>query len=284
MKLAIIIVNFNSYPYILDCLLSLKKADKRGVKCKIILVDNNSKDESVKAISKNFPQVDIIKNRKNLGFAKANNVAIKKALKEKFDYIFLLNPDTKVEENFLEPLIQLIKSNRKIGIVSPALKEKRNGKTIYTLGAKFNRVLGKTEHLYLKENSINSLKPQEEELVSGCAMLVKTSVFKKIGLFDEKFFLYFEDTDFCLRAFKIGFKIYSVPQSVVFHQPSTSLGEISFKKAWHIFISNAFFTIKWVKPYFWPLSFTFQLPLFIKMNFNSVVSNLNSFRKRRKKI
>ena len=96
-------------------------------------------------------------------------------------------------------------------------------------------------------------------------MLVRKEVFEKIGLLDERFFLYFEDSDFCLRARKAGFKIYVEPKSVVFHKTSLSLGGLSLKKIKYVLWSNFLFDLKWVRPYFWPLAFGYLILLAIKM-------------------
>ncbi len=260
-KVAIIILNYNGLPYILDCLRSLKQST-------IIVVDNASTDGSVETIKNKFPQVKLIRNQNNLGFAGGNNVGIKYALKKGFDHIMILNPDTRAEKNFLKPLIQLMRSDEKIGIVAPLLKGKEKDKIIYALGAKLNPILGRTKHLHLIRRPKKAL---EQELVSACCMLVKREVFEKIGLFDERFFLYFEDSDFCLRTKKAGYQIYVEPKSVVFHQISKSLGGLSPKKIKYLMISNFLFILKWVKPYFWPLAFLYLAILGVKMLINLLI-------------
>ena len=261
-KTAIIILNYNGFPYILDCLCSLHQSLITNHQSPTIVVDNNSTDKSVKKIKKEFPKIKIIKNKKNLGFAGGNNVGIRWASENNFDNIMLLNPDTIVEKNFLKPLLQLIGLDKKIGIVSPVLKGKEGKKTIFALGAKFNPILGRTEHIHLKRAPLSAAR---QEMVSGCAMLIKKEVFEKIGLLDKKFFLYFEDSDFCLRARKAGFKIYVEPKSVILHKASLSLGGLSLKKIRYVLWSNFLFINKWVKPYFLPVAYFYLLVLGSKM-------------------
>jgi len=258
-RVAVIVLNFNGFPYVFDCLKSLSEVTEIG---KIIVVDNNSKDRSVFLIKKNFPQIKIIKNRKNLGFARGNNKAIRIFLRKGYDYIMLLNPDTVVDKKFLKPLVELAKSDKKIGIVGPLLKEKVGDKTIYALGAKFNPILGRTKHIHVKARPLHASK---QEMVSGCAMLVKKEVFEKIGLFDEGFFLYFEDSDFCLRAGKAGFEIFIEPKSIVYHKISLSLGGFSLRKIRYNLASNFLFIQKHVKFYFWPFAFIYLIVLGLKM-------------------
>jgi len=261
-KTAIIILNYNGLPYILDCIYSLYQPSTINHQSLIIIVDNGSTDKSVAIIKRKFPKIKIIKNKRNIGYAKGNNVGIKWALKNNFDHIMLLNPDTIVGKNFLKPLLLLLRSNKKIGIVSPVLKGKEGNKTIFALGAKFNSVLGRTEHIHLKKPPDNCL---EQEMVSGCAMMIRKEVFERIGLLDKRFFLYFEDSDFCLRAGKAGFKVYVEPKSLVLHKTSLSLGGLSLKKIRYVFCSNFLFILKCVKPYFWPIAFNYLIVLALKM-------------------
>lgn len=266
-KLFIIILNYNCKADIIDCLKSLKYIDKKSYLLKLLVVDNASADGSVQLIKQKFPQVKIIQNKKNLGFAAGVNVGIKYALKQGADFVFLLNPDTIVEKDFLQPLVQLIKSDTEIGIVSPVLKGMFKGKLVYDLGAKFNPFLGRTKHIHVK---FRPLHPMEAEMVSGCAMLVKKEVFEKIGFFNKHYFLYFEDSDFCLRAKKAGFKIYVQSKSIVFHRTSQSLGEFSLKKIYHILISNFLFINKHVKFYLRPLAYIYLSALTFKIVFNKI--------------
>jgi len=258
-KLAIIILNYNGLPYILDCFNSLSRINKpKNLQIEAWLIDNGSVDKSLCQIKKNFPWVRVFENRKNLGFAKGNNVGLKKALKEKFNYILLLNPDTIVRPDFLTPLIKLLRKDWATGIAAPVLKDNKG----LALGAKFNPFLGRTKHLRL-DIKTGSLCPLEQEIVSGCAMLVRREVLEKIGLLDERFFLYFEDADFCLRARQAGFKIYVHPQSVVEHKISLSLK--GWQKIKYNLRSNFLFILKRVKLIYWPLAFGYLFCLGVKM-------------------
>jgi len=269
-KVFIVIVNYNSGSYIIDCLKSLEISRYKDIKISEVIIDNSSVDNSLQLIKQQFSKIKIINNKNNLGFAKAVNQGIKNALQNKADYVFLLNPDTLAEKNLLKPLIQLIKSDKKIGIVVPALKDEVKAGSVYSLGLKFNKFLGRTEHIHLHVNP-RSLHHQEEELVSGCAMLIKKEVFKKIGLFDERFFMYFEDSDFCLRTRKAGFKIYVEPKAVVIHKQNLDKKPNKEIKKKYLVQSNSLFIKKHVAKIFWPfgwgylwwLKIRLLLPIFI---------------------
>lgn len=260
-KYNIIIVNYNSAKNLLNCLLSLQ-SQTNDLQSKTVIVDNNSTDDSIKIIKQKYPYIKIVQNNDNLGFSRANNIAIKYCLEKSADYIYLINPDTISQSGSISSLLKTIKTHKNIGIVSAVLKVKKDGKELYDIGAKFNKILGRTKHIH-QTNQLN--KNIEQELVSGCAMLIRKEVFKKIGYFDEQFFLYFEDSDFCLRARKAGFKIMVASKAVVNHKVSASFGEKSWKKIYYIAISNILFIKKNVLWYFWPLAYTYIFILIIKM-------------------
>jgi len=266
-KTAIIILNYNGLPYVLDCLKSLEYL-KDNKRIRTIIVDNASRDRSVKLIKEKYPWVKVIENKKNLGFAGGNNKGIKWAIDNGFKNIMLLNPDTIVEKGFLNPLLRKVNKD-KVGIVSPVLKGKEGNEAIYALGAKYNKILGRTKHVHLKQGQFKKLKhPIEQQLVSGCAVFVKSEVFEKIGLLDKRFFLYFEDSDFCIRAKRAGFKIFVCPKSVVVHKTSQSLGGLSLKKVFYVAGSNLKFILKNVNPLFWPLALIYLMLITIKMVFS----------------
>jgi len=258
-KLFFIIVNYNCFPYILDCLKSIRELNvPLGFRKRVVVVDNNSKDASLEEIKDLFGTIKIIKNKKNLGFASASNIGIQFSLKQGADFVFLINPDTVIDKNALKYLIKVFKKENS-GIAVPLLKSRdEEGRVFYALGKNFNRVLGRTKHKHVRNIPVGI---REEKMVSGCAMLVKRRVFEKIGMFDKRFFLYFEDSDFCLRAEQAGFKIYLYPKAVVEHKISASVGKEKIK---YLFWSNLLFVLKWVKPWFWPFSFLYLVILNLK--------------------
>lgn len=254
-KTFIIILSFNGGKDIIECLKSLKRKT-----AEVAVVDNRSTDNSVELIRKNFPRVKIIENKKNLGFARGCNVGIRYALKQGAGSVVLLNPDTVVEKRFLRSFLKPLLKNR-ADIVAPVIKFKRAGEWVYDLGGKVNWWLGRPKHL---ESNKKGDRKQEVDYVSGCAMLVKQPVFEKIGFLDEKFFLYFEDVDFCLRAKKAGFKIAVEPKSVVVHKLVESKKK-PFKQQLHLLKSNLLFIKRHVL--FWrkPLAISYWWLLLVKI-------------------
>jgi len=216
-NVALIIVNFNGLEYLADCLTSLANLDYAKENYKIFLVDNASTDNSVNFVRANFPQVEIIVNKENLGFAEGNNIGMEKTLAENFDYICLLNQDTISDSGFLKELVKTAEADEKIAAVQPRImlypeKEKVNslGNSIHYLG------FGYSSGGYQQFNG--NLEPKEIAYASGAAVLIKKEALEKVGLFDPDFFMYHEDLDLGWRLRLAGYKILVVPTAVVYHK------------------------------------------------------------------
>jgi hypothetical protein len=222
-KAIIVILNWNGKKDTLECLGSLKKINYPNYQ--IILVDNGSKDDSVKEIKKNFPNVKIIQNKQNLGFAEGSNVGIKYALKNKADYVLLLNNDTVVDKRFLSEMMKAAESNEKIGIVCPKVYFYSKPRILQYAGLKFNFNKGKSNLIGYNEKDFRQFdKIQEADFCGGTCMLVKKGVFEKIGFFDKTYFAYFEDNNFGFRARKAGYKIIFCNKAKIWHKISASTG------------------------------------------------------------
>ena len=209
-KIFIVVLNFNGNDTLNACLSSIFKSDYPNFE--IVVVDNDSKDDSFEKARVLFPRVNFIKNPSNFGFSKGNNIGIRWALEKFADYVFILNNDTTIEKTALSSLVQAMKKYPSAGIASPIILASDNTNVWFAGGLIHWRKM-KTEHLY----SIKSEMPYSTDYISGCAMFASKEVFKKIGLFDERFFLYYEDADFSLRAKKAGFNLLMVPSAHISH-------------------------------------------------------------------
>jgi GT2 family glycosyltransferase len=232
-KVFIIILNWNEWRDTIECLESLEKIDYLNYQ--IVLVDNGSKNESVLQLEKFCSEYNedlvFLKNQNNLGFAGGNNVGIKCALENQADYVLLLNNDTIVESDFLTQLIKAAKSDKKIGMLGPKINFYNRKDRIWFLGGKINRLLNKGTHLYYDQiDSVKNLpnKLFEVDYFTGCALLIKKEVIKKIGLMWDGYFLYYEDTDWNLKAKKNGWKIVVAPKAKIYHKVSRSAKPGSF--------------------------------------------------------
>lgn len=218
MTLSIIIVSYNTKELLKKCLRSLEK-----VKAEIIVVDNNSEDGSSDLIKKDFPEVKVISNKENFGFAKANNQALRQAQGE---FILLLNSDTVVKPKALEELVEFAKQHPEAGVIGARLLNPDGSvqPSVFHLPTIKGAVLeywlkqkGTFEKYFPVDND-----PREVEAVVGAAMLIPKTVIEKVGLLDERYFMYFEDLDYCRRVKHTGFKVYYLPQAEIIHQHGAS--------------------------------------------------------------
>jgi len=234
MKIAVIVLNYNGWENTLECVESLKNARNSKVGMEIIVVDNNSTDSSKQHLN-NIQDITLIQNEDNLGYSGGNNVGIKYALDKNFDFVLLINNDTYVGKNFFRGLYQGLEI---ADILSPKIyfapgyefhKSRYHktdlGNVIWFSGGKIDwqNVMG--FHMGVDEiDNGQFAESREIDFATGACMLVKTKVFKRIGLLDEKYFLYLEDMDFCVRAKKAGFSIVFFPKATLWHKNAASVG------------------------------------------------------------
>jgi hypothetical protein len=228
-KVFIIILNWNGCNDTIECIESLKNVTYGNFS--VVVVDNSSTDNSIDVIPKKYRDVAFIEMKKNTGFAGGNNIGINYALERGADYILLLNNDTTVEPNFLTELVKTAETDKNAGILGPKIYFHSEPARIWFAGGKLNWLKTKGTHPdYLKiDNKMNPAgNPKKVDYITGCCLLIKKDVIKKIGLMNEDYFLYYEDADWCLRAHKAGWQIIFVPASVIYHKQSQSTRERSF--------------------------------------------------------
>lgn len=219
-QVSIIILNWNGYKDTVECISSLEEIVYEN--CQIVLVDNGSDINEAEILEKDFSIIKTIRSDKNLGFSGGNNVGIKYALDLNADYILLLNNDTIVKTNFLKPLLKKFLDEKEVGIVAPMINYYDEPQRIWTVGGSISRIRGSGFADSNKWESQVSNEDREVGFVSGCCMLIRREVFEKIGLLDENYFLYLEDTDFCYRIKEAGYKIFMTPKSKIFHKVNSS--------------------------------------------------------------
>jgi len=218
-KVFIIILNWNNWSDTLECLESLKNNDYPNEQ--VVIIDNGSK----KKPQAPGPEIKIIYNKENLGFAGGNNVGIKYALEKRADYILLLNNDTLVKQDFLTKLVEAGESNKDFGLLGPKIYFAGQKEKIWFAGGQVNWLYNKgimKGYNEIDKGQYDLPAIQETEYITGCCLLIKRATIEKIGLMPEDYFLYYEDTDWSLAAQGVGFKCVFVPRAKIWHKGSKS--------------------------------------------------------------
>ncbi len=219
----IIILNHNGKEDTIECLESIRAQTYKNYK--VCIVDNASTDGSQDYFKENFSWAMLIENETNLGFAEANNIAIKQAMKMKLDSVLLLNNDTKVAPDMLSELIKPMKVNLAIGIAGPKMYYYNRSDTLWFARGKMDWKTGVTSHIGGMEQDYGQYNEIcDSDFISGCALLIHKNVINKIGLMDERYFYYQEDIDYCTKAIKAGFKCIVAPRAKLWHKVARTSG------------------------------------------------------------
>jgi GT2 family glycosyltransferase len=274
-QLSIIIVTHNAKDFLRNCLKSVFDRIK-NLSFEVFVIDNASSDGTFEMLKNEFPQVKVIFSKENLGFAKANNLAIKEA---KGKYIFLLNPDTiLLDENF-EKLIDFAEKNPDVGAIGPKVLNsdltiqhqcKRGFPTpwntlCYFLGLAKIFPKSKVFAGYLL-TYLDTEKIQEVDSLSGCAMLVKRDVIEKVGMIDEDYYLYGDDLDWCYRIKSGGWKVVYFPETKIIHYGGRGgTGKKPYFNIYHFYKSAFIFYRKHpAKKYFFLINWLVYLGIFLR--------------------
>ena len=217
-KLAIVLVNWNSFDLTKDTLESLSHTTYTNYDC--IVVDNGSEDGSGMALKQAFPNCILIQSDINKGFTGGNNLGMEYALEKGYEYILLLNNDVAVEPNFLEPLIARLDQDSAIGAVQPLIYFHHDQNLIWNAGSRYLSWIGLplTLMYYRKDPHHLQIKQEKKiDWITGCAFMIRASVLRKTGNLKEKYFIYFEDVDLSFRIKKAGYTLSYVPSAVIYH-------------------------------------------------------------------
>jgi len=218
--LSIIIVNWNTKEYLLHCIDSILQK-KGSIPMEIIVIDNGSRDRSGEEVKRQFPGLRLIENGRNLGFAKAVNQGLRVSSGR---YLLLLNPDTQLREGAIENLVSFMESHVEAGVAGAQLLDGDGSKqnSIANFPSLTTELLNKNllRRLFPKKfpgKEKDYPEPIEVDSVIGACMMVRQDVLDQVGLLDEDYFLFLEETDWCYRIKRAGWKIYHVPQAEVYH-------------------------------------------------------------------
>jgi GT2 family glycosyltransferase len=226
-SVGIVILNWRGLADTLACLTSLQKVSYPSVK--IIVVENGSGDNSAQEIRKAFQDVIFLEQDVNYGYAGGNNIGIQYAKESDFDYVLLLNNDVEVEPVFLTHMVKVSEEHPFVGIAGPTIYYFDQPDTIWSAGGRVDWVKGDTHMIGIDEPDAGQygLDPRPVEWITGCALLIKKQVFEQIGGLDERFFAYYEEAEFCIRARRAGWSVVHVPTAKVWHKISHRARESS---------------------------------------------------------
>ncbi|MBD5484806.1 MAG: glycosyltransferase family 2 protein [Lachnospiraceae bacterium] len=227
MKIAVILVNYNGRQYNTACIESLlaQKDSGDSYEIKIYVVDNASQDDSMQMIQERYgadERIETILLDDNYGFSYANNVGIRRAEEWGTDYVLLLNNDTEVQEDMLAQLMAC--AERHPGsVIAPKIYYSDHRNILWSAGGAVSPVIRKVRHIGLDQVDKGQFD-QERRIgfATGCCLLMSREVIERAGFLDERFFLYYEDTEYCFRLQKKGIAIYYCPQAVVYHKVGAS--------------------------------------------------------------
>lgn len=219
---AIVIPNWNGKDVTPECLRSLQR---QTIDRHVIVVDNGSADGSPDYIEEHFPEVELIRLPKNIGFAGGVNCGIKRAMEQNIEFVALLNNDAKADKNWLKNLYEALQENPEVGIATSKLLN-WSGKKYDTTGDQYTG--WGLPYPRGRDESINGQYEEVEKVfaATGGASLYRVKMFEQIGLFDEDFFAYYEDVDLSFRAQLAGWQVLYVPTAIAYHHIGATSGKI----------------------------------------------------------
>jgi len=242
---AVILINYNGYKDTLECIKSLNNIDYPNYI--IIVIDNGSTQQPLES------ELDYIKkhcfyvySEHNLGFSGGCNLGIEHARMLGAEFVLLLNNDTTVEKDFLNQLFDLYYHKSHVGVIGGLILYYYQPDFIWYGGGSFDYHLGLAKHdLSNCMRANTSVKTREVTFVTGCLMLIPIGVFDDIGPFDESFFLYSEDAEFCCRVHKAGYKMFFCPKAVIYHKVNASSGSSSYMMQYYMTRNNLYMIKKY---------------------------------------
>lgn len=219
-KVGIVIVNYNGEKYQNKCIESIYGLEYSNIE--IVVVDSCSKDNSIKKLRDSFPEVVVLEQIENVGVAKGNNIGIQYCLKQDVEYVLLLNNDVELDSMLL---VNLMKEAGERIVTVPKIYYYEPKDLIWFAGGDMRWDKGESNHIGIGEYDRGQYGQKKKvNYASTCCMLIHRSIFEQIGLIDETVFMYFDDTDFCVRLIDEGYTILFVPDAKMWHKVSGSAG------------------------------------------------------------
>ncbi len=212
-RVAIILLNYNGLALTQDCLRSLRDIDYPEARA--LVVDNGSTSDETVALRKEFGDtIDLFRIQEPRGFCGGNNQAMRLALAHGYDYLLLLNNDTTVEPDFLSHLVSVMESDRGIGVIGPKIVRYYDRSKLDSIGGSLRLGLAR----YVNFRQPYARVRSNLTFITGCAFMLRRQAAEQVGFLDEEFYAYWEESDYCLRLRRAGWRIACAPQSVIYHK------------------------------------------------------------------
>jgi GT2 family glycosyltransferase len=249
----IIVLTHNNYTDTRKALLSILRMHYSNFR--VLVVDNASNDETLAALPAEFPEVELCSSKINMGFARGANLGINVAVSRGAEFVLILNNDVVVDPNVLHVLMSAI--TPEVGALAPVIYSLDKPTYVWSAGFKKHPLLlemrGRRMQFYPRR------APIEVDYLLGCAMLLPIAVLKRVGLFDERYFFYYEDLDLSLRLRKQGYKLLVIPDAKVWHRGAGTAGRDSPFRIYHMARSSVVFFRTHASPWQYPAIFLFRL-------------------------
>ena len=275
MKLSVVIVSYNVRELLTACIDSVVKAAE-GIDTEVFVVDNKSVDDTIEVINRDYPWVHLINNKENLGFSKANNIAIRQAEGE---YVLLLNPDTVVAEGTLRGAIEFMDQHPEAGGAGVRMHNAdgtlapESRRAVPTPMVAARKMLGFTKRYYMSYLSWD--ESGQIEVISGAFMLLRRKAIDQVGMLDEDFFMYGEDIDLSYRLLKGGWQNWYLPLDII-HYKGQSTQKSDFRYV-HVFYQAM---LIFFRKHYSHLSFFFTLPVKVAIYFRASLALADLIRKK----
>lgn len=229
-QVTIVVLNWNNATDTIACLQSLNQVDYPIYS--MIVIDNGSTDDSAERITAAHPHVTLLRSQVNLGYAGGNNMGIRHALALGAEYVCILNNDVVVAPGFLTALVAEAEADPNLGIAGPKMYFFEPANMIFAAGSFVHWANGELEHrgMHVQESDrgfLFSTGPEDVDFIVGCCLLASVKAIEQVGLLDERYFLNFEDVEWCVRMRQVGYSVRYTPRSLVWHRVSASLGQAS---------------------------------------------------------
>ncbi len=237
-RVAAVVLNWNTAEETIECVRSLEASEYSPVDT--IVVDNASKNDSVGRLREELGDLELICNPTNLGYAGGNNVGIRRAIEIGADYVLIVNSDVTVAPDTIGKLVNTAGETDRIAAVGPAVFWKKTPEVLFAAYGKvdFSEAIVKLVGANSTDVARFGSEPREVDWVVGCAVLLSNEALNEVGLFDEEFFAYHEEADWCVRAKKRGFKVVFVPGAKVLHVGQAATGGAKYASAKRYFVGR----------------------------------------------